>query len=165
MTNTAALLLVALLAVIPRIPQPIRDRVAAHRDAIVAVAATAEREYGVPAGLMLVVGLLESHWGLHDGEGYRPGHLGDWGAPASATQRHVAGPPARAARILAHSLTECGGPRWRMPGWLPAVRRFRSGLCSREHAGRGYSARYALELTRRAYARAGVALPDGLVAR
>jgi hypothetical protein len=90
--------------------------VEAHRADIVARADAAHETHGVPPAVLLVVGLLESHWGCNPRSG------GCWGAPASRRHRFVAGTSDHAAAALARSYRVCGT-------WRGAVGRFRSGLC------------------------------------
>ena len=106
----------------------------------------AETTYGVPRGLLLAVGFLESHLGCAPGSG------GCWGAPVSRNARGTAGTSDHAARALARSREVCGT-------WLGAVSRFRCGLCRCPRLV-GYEPGYAVELAERTYARAGLAGPD-----
>lgn len=109
------LLLTALLAMFPHLRHA--SCVHARAATIAAEVEHAERAYGVPPAVMLVVGLYESHWGCAPGSG------GCWGAPVSRARRNVAGTPGHAARALARSFAVCGS-------WRGAVARFRSGLCT-----------------------------------
>ncbi len=102
-----------------------------------------------PAGVILVVSLLESRFGCDPRSG------GCWGAPASARHRRVAGTPDNAARILQHSFEICGD-------WNSALTRFRSGQCVFRRSLVGYEPSDAVRWIRRAYDRAGLPLPDGM---
>ena len=144
-TDLAAHLLTALLAVLP--PIPMRGRVEARREMIVAVAAAGQETYGVPPALVLAVGFLESRWGTDARSG------GSWGTPIDMQHRNVAGPPAGAARALASSFRVCGS-------WFGAVSRFRCGRCRCPRLV-GYEPGYALGLAERTMARAGEPLPTG----
>ncbi len=142
--ETTALLLAALLALF-RPPADIRARLALHHDHIVQVATAAAAHHDVPVGVLLVVGLSESHLGEDHGEG------GNWGAPISPTRRHTAGTPDHAARALASGFRHCHT-------WLGAVAWFRSGACRPQHTI-GYSAPFAIRTVERVYRRAGLELP------
>lgn len=113
----AQLLLAALLHLFPHMSGNNRVCIQKHFDSIAQVAEAAERDNGVPAAIMLSVGFLETHLGCSAGEG------GNWGAPISRTQRHVAGTPRQAAVALQHSYERCGS-------WVGAISRFRSGRCT-----------------------------------
>lgn len=116
MADPAVVLSVFLSFFGSRIPEPQGGCIRRTTDRIVEVGRRGEEEYGVPAGVLFAVGFSETHLGCARNEG------GNWGAPISATQRHVAGPPIRAAHILARGYRHCGD--WRM-----AIAFFRSGLC------------------------------------
>jgi hypothetical protein len=143
-TTFAARLLAALLGMLGHSRHtPCIER---HRDAIAERAAAAETAHGVPPAVLLVVGLLESHWGCHPASG------GCWGAPVDRRHRLTAGTPDHAARALARSRAVCGS-------WAGAIARFRSGLCAPwQPAHRAYVAT-ALRLVARAHARAGAPAP------
>ena len=68
------LLFAALLALMPRVPQPMRGCIARHRGLIVHEVAQGAETHGVPPAVLLVVGMLESHYGCapHSG-GWRGG--------------------------------------------------------------------------------------------
>lgn len=144
MESTALALFLALLSILPhsRATPCLHERA----QAIVRMAAVAEQDRGVPAGVLLVVGLLETHCGCDIGEG------GGWGAPIDPRHRHTAGTSDTAARILQHSLTACGT-------WERAIGRFRSGLCAPFNPVHQAYVRRAMGLIRREYATAGVAVP------
>ncbi len=80
----------------------------------------------MPSQLFVAVGFWETHLGCDANEN------GNWGAPISATQRHVAGTPFQAARILWRSYQVCGD-------WLGAARRFRTGNCTPSEIGSRYA--------------------------
>lgn len=141
--DLVARLLVSMLAVLP--PTPLRRRIDARREMIVATATAGQELYGVPPALVLAVGFLESRWGADPRSG------GSWGTPVDMRHRNVAGPPVGAARALASSYRVCGT-------WLGAVHRFRCGLCRCPRLV-GYEAPYALGLAERALAHAGEAPP------
>lgn len=147
MLDLVTALMVALLASVPRVPQPQRDRIAHTRADLALVAADAVDETDAPPAVLLVVGFLESHWGVDAGEG------GAWGAPVDRFHRHTAGTVAHAARALARSFEVCRT-------WVGAVARFRSGLCAPwQPAHRAY-VRQAAALVERVSVRAGVPLPE-----
>lgn len=108
------LILTALLALLPGPQSRCIER---HRPQIVAAAVSGERDRGVPAAVLLVVGFAETHLGCDAGEG------GGWGAPIDMRHRHQAGTSDHAARALARSYAVCGT-------WAGAIGRFRSGLCT-----------------------------------
>lgn len=66
----------------------------------------------------IAIAFIETHLGCDRGAG------GNWGAPISATRRHVAGTHMHAARLASRSLEVCRGDE------LSAARRFRTGLCN-----------------------------------
>lgn len=140
----AHLVLAALLAMFPHNPQ--RACMLARADAIAEQADAAAAHWHVPAGLLLVVGFLETHDGCDAGEG------GGWGSPIDRRHRHTAGTADSTARGLAHSYAACGT-------WLGALHRYRVGLCNgRERVG--YSAETAWRLFERVRLRAGVTAPE-----
>ena len=113
---------------------------------VVADAETAVMATGVPAGLLLVVGVLESHLGCDPASG------GSWGAPIDPQHRRTAGTPTHTARALATSFRVCGS-------WVGALHRFRCGLCVCRRPLVGYTPAQALSLAERMYASAGQDLP------
>lgn len=112
----AQLLLAALLQIFPYMSGNNRACIQRNFESIARVAEYAERNHHVPAAIMLSVGFLETHLGCDIGEG------GNWGAPISASRRHVAGTPEQAAIVLERSYQVCHT-------WVGAISRFRSGLC------------------------------------
>ncbi|HEX3059312.1 MAG TPA: hypothetical protein VHP62_08115 [Usitatibacter sp.] len=150
--SPAELLLVALLSLFRT------NALAAHciernRASIIASADQAEREMGVPVGVLLAIAYLETHLGCTTGDG-----RANWGAPISASRRHTHGTAYHSAHALAWSFRVCGT-------WDRAVSRYRGGYCDHLPRGfRGYTPDYAISVVRRAYARAGLPLPDGLEA-
>jgi hypothetical protein len=117
MHEMVSALLAALLAVLPPIPHPQRERIQLQREKIVSMATASSARYRVPPSVLLVVGFMETHLGTDDGEG------GGWGAPIDAQHPHKAGTSDHAARILARGRRECGS-------WQGALSWFRSGRCS-----------------------------------
>jgi len=115
-TQLVSLLLTTYLSFFSSLSPGAASCIEERRDAIVANLNAGEGKYGVPAGLMMVVAFNETHLGCDAREG------GNWGAPISATRRHVAGTPLQAARILANGHRHCGS-------WRGAVSFFRTGLC------------------------------------
>lgn len=116
---------------------------------IAALVDDAEESYGVPAGVLLVVGFLETHLGTDHGEG------GNWGAPIDARHRHTAGTAFNAAHVLAVGFGTCHT-------WLRAITYYRSGHCVFARRLVGYEAPYALRLIERIYDTAGVERPERL---
>lgn len=114
--NESMVLLLTLLHTHPHIPQPMRSCLANHQDRIAAQAQEGSDQNGVPAGILLTVGFLESHLGCHPRSG------GCWGAPIDPTHRLTAGTHHHAAVALATSYRVCGT-------WEGAISRFRCGLC------------------------------------
>jgi hypothetical protein len=143
-------LLAALLASLPPIPHPQRERINDQRDAIVAMAAASSARYRVPPSVLLAVGFMETHLGTDDGEG------GGWGAPIDAQHPHKAGTSDHAARILGRGRKVCGS-------WEGALSWFRSGKCSPPPHAEAY-VRNGVRLIERMHRRAGVRLPDQLYA-
>lgn len=153
-------LLAALLFLLPPLPVSERACVASRREEIISTAIDISAQHQVPPAVILVVGLLESHYGCSRGSG------GCWGAPTSPTRRHVAGTPSQAARSLSTGFrgNERTG-RFRGCGtWVGAVSWFRCGRC-RCPARPGYTADYAVGLVGRMSDRAGVARPGSLARR
>lgn len=144
------LLFAALLAILPRVPQPMRGCIQRQHGDIVQQIARSAESYGVPPAVLLVVGMLESHYGCSPRSG------GCWGAPVDRAHRATAGTPNQAAVALATSYRVCRT-------WLGAVARFRCGLCQCPTlAGRGYTPGYAVRLIERVHARAELPAPGGL---
>lgn len=119
----------AILALFPYMSGNNRQCIIEHRTQIEQVLVEAQRQYpAMPTEVLTAVGFMETHLGCDQGEG------GNWGAPISATRRHVAGTPMQAATILWHSYEVCGT-------WEGATRRFRTGLCRNTMVGSPYSRR------------------------
>ena len=119
----------AILALFPYMSGNNRQCIIEHRTQIEQVLVEAQRQYPeMPTEVLTAVGFMETHLGCDQGEG------GNWGAPISATRRHVAGTPMQAAAILWHSYEVCGT-------WEGAARRFRTGLCRNTMVGLPYSRR------------------------
>jgi hypothetical protein len=144
----ATLWLTLLLSLFPVVPARARARIEARRATITAAVERAEREHGVPPGVLLVVGYGETHLGTDDGEG------GNWGAPISRARRHTAGTPDHAARSLARSYRVCGS-------WRRAISRFRCGLCSPRNPGHQRDVALRVRLVRGLYDAASLPVPDG----
>jgi hypothetical protein len=142
-------LLAALLAILPRVPQPQRGRIERQHDRIVEMATASAEAYEVPVGILLVTAFLETHLGVDNGEG------GGWGAPINRAHRHTAGTSDHAARALARSHEVCHD-------WFHAITRFRSGQCVFRRRLIGYEPDYAARLVTRMYEQAGLPAPDGL---
>jgi hypothetical protein len=143
-------LLAALVAVLPPIPHPQRERIQLQKERIVSMAAASSARYRVPPSVLLVVGFMETHLGTDDGEG------GGWGAPIDAAHPHKAGTSDHAARILARGRRTCGS-------WQGALSWFRSGKCrpppfAQTYVGKG------MWLIERMHARIGLRVPDDLYA-
>lgn len=143
--DQAALLLTALLSLFS-VNSPAVRLISAQRAHVLAQAVDAADAYGVPVSVLLAVGFEETWCGTN--------HETDWGAPASARNRHVAGTARDAARVLATGYRVCGT-------WLGSAARFRSGDCHGDPVGDAY-ARRAMGIVERMHARASVALPIGL---
>lgn len=119
-------LVLALITLFPHSPS--RDCLIARRHQIASVLeASQERFPEMPPELVLAVGFMETHNGCDRNEG------GNWGAPISNQQRHVAGRPIQAAASLWTSYQRCNH------SWEAATRRFRTGLCSPSVVGTPYS--------------------------
>ena len=117
----------AILALFPYMSGNNRQCIIEHRTQIEHVLVEAQRQYPrMPTEVFVAIGFLETHLGCDQGEG------GNWGAPRSITQRHVAGTPMQAATALWHSYEVCGT-------WEGAARRFRTGLCTNTPVGIPYS--------------------------
>jgi hypothetical protein len=141
-------LLAALLAVLPPIPHPQRERIHQQREAIVAMAAASSARFRVPPSVLLVVAFMETHLGTDDGEG------GGWGAPIDPQHPHRAGTSDHAARILARGRRVCGS-------WHGAVSWFRSGQCSPPPFAETYVQR-GVRLIERLHLRTGLPVPEHL---
>ncbi len=141
-------LLSAMIAVLPPIPQPQRDRIQLQKDAIVAMATASSARYGVPPSVLLVVGFMETHLGTDDGEG------GGWGAPIDAQHPNKAGTSDDAAKILGRGRKRCGS-------WQGAVSRFRSGQCVAPTFAKSY-VRSAMRLIQHMHDRVDVPVPEHL---
>jgi hypothetical protein len=139
-------LLAALLAVLPPVPHPQRERILEQRDQIVAMAAASAARYKVPASVLLVVAFMETHLGTDDGEG------GGWGAPIDAQHPHKAGTSDHAAQVLARGRKVCGS-------WRGALGWFRAGRCVPPLFAESY-VRNGMRLIERTHARAALPLPD-----
>jgi len=119
----------AILALFPYMSGNNRQCIMEHRTQIESVLVEAQRQYPeMPTEVLTAVGFMETHLGCDQGEG------GNWGAPISATRRHIAGTPMQAATILWHSYQVCGT-------WEGAARRFRTGLCRPTTTGAPYAQR------------------------
>lgn len=124
---TAAEVLTAILTLFPHMSGNNRQCIIEHRPQIEQVLVQAQQEFPeMPTELMASIGLMETHLGCDRGEG------GNWGAPISSTQRHVAGTPMHAVRALWRSYQVCHT-------WDGAARRFRTGLCRPTQVGTRYS--------------------------
>ena len=143
-------LLAALIAVLPPIPHPQRERIQLQRERIVAMATASSARYHVPPSVLLVVAFMETHLGTDDGEG------GGWGAPIDAQHPHKAGTSDHAARILARGRKTCGS-------WEGAVSWFRSGQCSPPPFAEKY-VHDGLRLIERMHRRAALRPPEHLYA-
>lgn len=150
MSTAASLLLTALLSLFHGVPPYNMQRITITRQNIVQNAAESERQFGVPAGLMLSVAWMESRLGSDRASG------GCWGAPTSPQRRQVAGTPLQAARAMARSFEVCRS-------WEGAVARFRSGLCRAPQHQRYIN--NVMSIARRTYIAAGQPMPAGLQAR
>jgi hypothetical protein len=122
-----------------------------HRmgDQIAEKAEQAASTHHVPLGLLLAVGMKETHCGCDEP---------DWGAPLSRRFRHVPGTVDTAAQALERSYAVCGT-------WRGAVTRFRSGLCTL-HAGDprlGYVAD-VMSIAQRIYVGAGLPVDPAITA-
>jgi hypothetical protein len=116
-----------------------------NTESIVARAERVFTVYGVPPGVLLVIGYLESHLGCHPRSG------GCWGAPVDRRHRGTAD---NAASSLRNGFAACGT-------WEGAVGWFRCGAC-RCPPLVGYDPPYAVEQIEEVYDRAGVARPEHL---
>jgi hypothetical protein len=143
-------LLAALIAILPPIPHPQRERIQLQRESIVSMAAASSARYGVPPSVLLVVAFMETHLGTDDGEG------GGWGAPIDAQHPHKAGTSDDAARILARGRKQCGC-------WRGAVSWFRSGKCYPPDFAQKY-VRAGMSLIEHMHRSVGLAMPEHLYA-
>jgi len=139
-------LFLALVALFSRGPHA--ACIAGHAETTVRRAESAETNYGVPAGVLLTVGFLETHLGCANGSG------GNWGAPVDRAHRHTAGTSDSAARSLQTGFRRCGT-------WQGALGWFRCGHC-RCPRMQGYDPDFAGRLVERVYRRAQVAVPEHL---
>ena len=97
---------------------PARECIMSHQNMIEDVIHSSINLYpSMPPEMIVSVGFHETHLGCARNEG------GNWGAPISPQQRHIAGTPIQAARALWRSYEVCGN-------WEGAARRFRTGLCN-----------------------------------
>jgi len=137
---TAADIVTAILAVYPYMSGNNRQCIIEHRPQIEQVLTEAQQRYpNMPIEFLAAIGFIETHLGCDQGEG------GNWGAPISPTQRHIAGTPMQAATSLWHSFEVCRT----MDG---AARRFRTGVCANTPTGTRY-ANIAMSLVSRIRAR------------
>ena len=148
--EVVGVLLAALIAVLPPIPHPQRERIQLRRERIVSMATASSARYHVPPSVLLVVAFMETHLGTDDGEG------GGWGAPIDAQHPHKAGTSDHAARILARGRRVCGS-------WQGAVSWFRSGKCSPPPFAETY-VRNGMWLIERTHSRAALLAPKDLYA-
>lgn len=127
MTTFEVLAAEIVTAMIVRYPRtPARYCIAARHQQIESVLVASRIAYpDMPMEMIATIGLLETHLGCARGEG------GNWGAPISPRQRHVAGTPMHAARALWRSYEVCHN-------WEGAARRFRTGLCGHTPVGDRY---------------------------
>ena len=126
----------AILALYPYMSGNNRQCIIEHRSQIESVLVEAQRQYpAMPTEVFATIGFMETHLGCDQGEG------GNWGAPISPRQRHVAGTPMQAATALWRSYEVCGS-------WDGAARRFRTCLCRPTVIGSRYS-RIAGHITNR----------------
>lgn len=131
---TAAEVLMAFLTLFPHTPA--RQCLIDRRVQIEQVLDNSRAMYPqMPIEMIATIGFMETHLGCDRGEG------GNWGAPISPTQRHVAGRPIQAAAALWRSYQVCGS-------WEAAARRFRTGLCRPTVTGTPY-ARTAMSVVTR----------------
>ena len=120
---TATEIIAAFLSLHPH--SPANNCIVSRREVIEEALNTSQTTYPqMPIEMFATIGYMETHMGCYGN--------GNWGAPISARQRHIAGPPARAAAILWHSFEVCGN-------WEAAARRFRTGLCGHTTIGDRYS--------------------------
>jgi hypothetical protein len=126
---SAADIVTAILSLYPYMSGNNRQCIVENRTQIEHVLDASQRAYPeMPMEIIAAIGFVETHLGCDQGEG------GNWGAPISPTQRHVAGTPFQAATALWHSYERCHT-------WEGAARRFRTGLCRPTPTGSAYSRR------------------------
>jgi hypothetical protein len=126
---TAADIVTAILSLYPYMSHNNRQCIIEHRTQIEQNLIASQTNYPeMPMEMIATIGFMETHLGCDYGEG------GNWGAPISPTQRHVAGTPIQAATALWHGYERCHT-------WEGAARRFRTGLCSPTPVGSSYSRR------------------------
>lgn len=114
---TAADIITAILAIFPYMSGDNRQCIINNRTQIEHVLIESQQRFpNMPIEILATIGFMETHLGCDRGEN------GNWGAPISPTQRHVAGTPMHAAVALWHGYQTCGT-------WQGATRRFRTGLC------------------------------------
>lgn len=124
---TAAEVITAILVLYPHMSGNNRQCIMERRAQIEQVLVEAQRQYPeMPTEVFATIGFMETHLGCDQGEG------GNWGAPLSPQQRHIAGAPIQAATALWRSYQVCGT-------WDGAARRFRTGLCRPTVIGTRYS--------------------------
>lgn len=133
---TAADVVTAILAIFPYMSGDNRQCIINNRSNIENVLTQSQQRFPqMPIEVLATIGFIETHLGCDRGEG------GNWGAPISPTQRHVAGTPMQAAVALWHGYQVCGT-------WEGATRRFRTGLCTPNPTNIPYS-RTAMRLVNR----------------
>lgn len=126
---SAADIVTAILTLYPYMSHNNRQCIIDHRTQIEQVLNTSHAHYPeMPMEVIATIGFMETHLGCDSGEG------GNWGAPLSATQRHIAGTPFQAATALWHSYERCHT-------WEGAARRFRTGNCRPTPTGSPYARR------------------------
>lgn len=146
----ASLWLACVLGLFAVIPARTLALIEANEASIARDAEEAATTYGVPIGVLLVVGYGETHLGTDAGEG------GNWGAPIDPAHRHTAGGPVHAAYALRRGFEVCGG------SWARAVARFRSGLCVAHDPVHLRDIAVRVRLIRRLYDDANHTRPYGL---
>ena len=133
---TAAEVITAILVLYPHMSGNNRQCIIERRSQIEQVLVEAQRQYpAMPTEIFATIGFMETHLGCDQGE------AGNWGAPLSPQQRHIAGAPIQAATALWRAYQVCGT-------WDGAARRFRTGLCRPTVIGTRYS-RIAENITNR----------------
>ena len=133
-TMTGLELVTAFITLFPH--SPARSCIIERREYIAQTLEASRTSYPeMPIEMIATIGFMETHLGCDRGEG------GNWGAPVSAQQRHVAGTPLQAARVLWRSYEVCHT-------WEGAARRFRTGLCHATATGTPY-ARNAISISNR----------------
>ena len=126
---SAAEVVTAILSLYPHMSHNNRQCIIERRSQIEQVLVVSQRHYPeMPMEMIATIGFMETHLGCDYGEG------GNWGAPLSPTQRHMAGTPFQAATALWHGYEHCHT-------WEGAARRFRTGLCHPTTTGSSYSRR------------------------